>query len=88
MSTNHPLTLKLQVPALPPTPPNAARIGEFAADLLALSKAAAAAVGRAMTTIGPRTLRAELRQSADGLEATRPPAALSLRSVAAKGWIY
>ena len=88
MSPNHPLTLKLQVPALPPAPPNAARIGEFAADLLALSKAAAAAVGRAMTTVGPRTLRAELRQSAHALEATRPSAALSLRSVAAKGWIY
>lgn len=88
MTTNHPTTLKLQVPALPPVPPNAARIGEFAADLLALAQAAAAAIGRALTALGPRTIRAELRQSADELEARRPTATLRLRSVAAKGWTY
>ncbi len=81
-------TLKIQVPALQPAPPNAARIGEFAADVLALAQAALTALGRALTTLSPRTIRAELRQSAADVEAQRPATTLSLRSVAAKGWIY
>jgi hypothetical protein len=87
MSTNH-TTLKIQVPALPPVPPRAAQIGEFAADLLALAYAAAASIMRALTSIEPGNVRAELRESADELQIERPAATLSLRSVAAKGWIY
>jgi hypothetical protein len=87
MATNHP-TLKIQVPALPPAPPNAARIGELAANLFALAQASAKAIGRALAGISPSEIRAELRDSATQVEAQRPAATLSLRSVAAKGWIY
>lgn len=80
-------TMKIHVPALPPAPPGAAPIGEFAADVLALAGAAAAAAARFITRLGPREIRAELRRSAADLQAQRPAATLSLRSVAAKGWI-
>jgi hypothetical protein len=87
MASNH-QTLKIQVPALPPVPPHAARIGEFAADVLALAHATLKATGRALSSLGPREIRAELRQSASDVEAQRPAVTVSLRSVAAKGWIY
>jgi hypothetical protein len=77
-------TLKIQVPAPRPVPPNAARIGELFARLLAAGKALALA----MTAARPSTIRAELLQSAAGIAATRPATALSLRSVAAKGWVH
>ena len=81
-------TLKIQVPTLRPTPPKAARIGELAADLLALAKAAAKAAGRALAGFSPSGIRAELHDSATHVEAQRPAATLSLRSVAAKGRVY
>lgn len=86
MASNH-STLKIQVPALPPVPPQAARIGEFAADVLALTHAATTALLRALTSLGQHNLRTELRASADDLQTERPAAAVTLRSVAAKGWI-
>ncbi len=87
MATNQ-YTLKIQVPALPPAPPNAVRIGEFAADLLTLAAAATKAAVRALKGISPSAVRDELRDSATQVEAQRPAVTLSLRSVAAKGWVY
>ena len=81
-------TLKIQVPAMRPAPPNAARIGEFAADLLALAQATAKAAGRALRGIRPSAVRDELRDTATQVEGQRPAVTLSLRTVAAKGWIY
>jgi len=81
-------TLKIQVPALPPAPPNAARIGEFVADVLALAHATVTAAARAVAALGPREIRAELRQAAADIQAERPATTVTLRSVAAKGWIY
>ena len=80
-------TLKLHVPVVPPAPPRAARIGEFAADVLALAGAAMAALGRTLAAAGPGEIRAELRRSASDLDAQRPSTALSLRAVAARGWV-
>ncbi|KNZ31204.1 MAG: hypothetical protein AD742_18560 [Methylibium sp. NZG] len=80
-------TLKIHVPAFPPAPPRAARIGEFVADMLALAGATVATAGRFVRRLGPGEIRAELRRSADDLQTQRPAATLSLRSVAAKGWI-
>ena len=81
-------TLKIQVPALPPVPPNAVRIGEFVADMLALAHGVVTAAARAIAALGPREIRAELRQAAADVQAERPAATITLRSVAAKGWIY
>lgn len=81
-------TLKIQVPALPPAPPNAARIGEFAADVLALAHATVKAAARGLAALGPREIRAELRETANAIEAERPATTVTLRSVAARGWIY
>lgn len=87
MATNQ-HTLKIQVPALRPAPPYGARIGELAADLLALAAAATKATGHAVKGISPSAVRAELHDSATQLEAQRPAVTLSLRSAAAKGWVY
>lgn len=87
MATNQ-HTLKIQVPALPPAPRSAVQIGEFAADLLALAQATARAAGRALASLSPSGIRAELHDSANQVEAQRPAVTLSLRSVAAKGWVY
>lgn len=77
--------LKIQVPAPRPVPPHAARIGEvFARFLAEFGKALAKATQAAR----PGAIRAELLASAASVEAQRPAAALSLRSVAAKGWVY
>jgi hypothetical protein len=81
-------TLKIQVPAPLPVPPQAARIGAFFAAWLARAQAAGKALALAMTAARPSAIRAELLDSAACVAATRPAAALSLRSVAAKGWIH
>lgn len=83
--TSHQNTLKIQVPVQRPVPPNAARIGEFFARFLAK---AGQALSRATQVAAPSAIRAELLESADRVESQRPAAALSLRSVAAKGWVY
>jgi hypothetical protein len=88
MASNLQHTLTIQVPALQPVPPNAARIGEFVADVLALAHAAVKSLARALAALGPREIRAELRQAAAEVQAERPATTVTLRSVAAKGWIY
>lgn len=80
--------LKIQVPAPRPVPPNAASIGALFAHLLTRARAAGKALAVATTAVRPGAIRAELLRSAAGVEATRPAAALSLRSVAAKGWVH
>lgn len=76
--------LKIQIPATRPVPRHANRIGEVFARFLVDSGKVLANAGHAAH---PGVIRAELLQSAAGVEAQRPGAALSLRSVAAKGWV-
>lgn len=83
--TSHVNVLKIQVPAERPVPLLAAKIGEVFARFLVNSSRLLASAARA---VRPRAIRAELLDSASGVESQRPATALSLRSVAARGWIY
>jgi hypothetical protein len=83
--TAHINTLKVQIPASRPIPPYASRIGEVFARFLS-------GVGDLMSHTNrasrPSVIRSELFNSAAHIETQRPGAALSLRWVAAKGWVY
>jgi hypothetical protein len=83
-----PLNILVQVPAPRPAPPTAVLIGASAARLLNVVRSAGAALADALRAARPGATRAELERGAAAIEAERPATAVTLRSVAAKGWIY